>query len=89
MWTKYRIHPTLTVPLTPMVIMTGLTVDEARVVEQLLISTYVMGKLGGDLLNTRREISIRNLKKYIKDFHILVGLVEGYNESEILCAMGR
>ena len=73
----------------PMVIMTGLTVDEARVVEQLLISTYVMGKLGGDLLNTRREISIRNLKKYIKDFHILVGLVEGYNESEILCAMGR
>ena len=73
----------------PKVIFTGLSIADARVVEQLLISALVMGKLGGNLLNARREISIRNLVKFKQDLDIVKDLIEGYTESEILCALER
>ena len=42
------------------VLATGLTTDEARVLEQLLISIYTVGYLE----NARREIAIKNVPKF-------------------------
>ena len=73
----------------PIVVASGLSVSRARVLEQLLISTFVMEKFGGQLLNRRREIAIYNLIHFKNDLDVVSDLIAGYQESEILCALER
>lgn len=64
---------------------TNLTVDEARVVEQLLISTYTLD----NLLNARREISQKKIGSFTNSIHNTVKLFENLAEDEALNLMGR
>ena len=68
----------------PIAIVTGLTIDEAKVVEQMLISAYTLDALE----NRRREIGINKLSAAeITDY--IISLEMGVAESEILCLMER
>ena len=67
---------------------TGLTVREARVVEQILISTYVID----NLRNARREIATSKLDKYhdsINGIQRSIELFKNFAEDELLNLMGR
>ena len=67
------------------VVITGLTVDEARLFEQLLISTYTLNNLD----NARREISAGKLGKFSQNIGNVISIFEGAIESEYLCLMER
>ena len=63
----------------------GLTVREARAVEQLLISAYTLKNLD----NARREIAVGNVRGYAGRIGNILSLFEGAVESEFLNLMGR
>ena len=67
------------------VIVTGLTPGQARLVEQLFISTYRIQLLE----NARREIAVSKLLDFKNDTSILLDLDAAYLESEYLCFLGR
>ena len=67
------------------VVITGLTVDEARVFEQLLISTYTLNNLD----NARREISAGKLGQFSQSIGNAISIFEGAIENEYLCLMER
>ncbi len=64
---------------------TNLTVSEARYVEQLLISTYTLE----NLLNARREISIRKLDSFKNSTDNVLKLFANLAEDELLNLMER
>lgn len=65
------------------VVYTGLTKNEARVVEQALISAYTLPALD----NARREIAPHNVLKFHSDVSQVISLWDGMIESELLCLM--
>ena len=66
----------------PIAVVTGLTIGEARIVEQLLISAYTLEALE----NHRREIGVNKLSSVnITDY--IISLEMGVAESEMLCLM--
>ena len=67
------------------VVFTGLTKNEARVVEQVLISAYGIN----NLYNARREIAVGNIGKYSQHVGNTISLFGSFYESEILNLMGR
>lgn len=64
---------------------TGLTVKQARLTEQILISAYAIDKLD----NARREISIGKVNKYVDCLYDIINIFGGYAESEYLSLLGR
>ena len=64
---------------------TNLTPNEARVMEQVLISSYSLEALK----NRRREIAVKNVSKYTKYLNTVARLFAGFYESEYLCLIGR
>jgi len=65
------------------VVYTGLTKNEARLVEQALISVYTLDTLQ----NARREIASHNIFKFQSDIGRVTSLWSGAIESELLCLM--
>ena len=63
----------------------GLTVTEARAIEQSLISAY----LTDNLLNARREIAKGNVSGYSGKIENIIRIFEGVAEDEFLNLMGR
>ena len=61
-------------------IATGLSVNEARVMEQIIISAYTKDCL----LNARREISVGNIKGFVENIRNVCHLIEGVTEDELL-----
>ena len=62
---------------------TGLTKDEARVMEQLLISAYLLD----NLYNARREIAVRNVGGYAERIRNVISIFGGALEDEFLNLM--
>ena len=67
------------------VVFTGLTKNQARVVEQVLISAYGIN----NLYNARREIAVGNISKYSEHVGSTISLFGSFYESEMLNLMGR
>ena len=67
------------------VVFTGLTKNQARVVEQVLISAYGIN----NLYNARREIAVGNISKYSEYVGSTISLFGSFYESEMLNLMGR
>ena len=67
------------------VVFTELTLDEAKVYEQALISAYTLEYLD----NARREIAVGNLHGYRKSICAVAQLFDGVVEDELLNLMGR
>ena len=65
------------------VVATGLTKNEARVLEQAIISAYTVNMLQ----NKRREIAPHNIFKFQSDVGRIASLWSGLVESELLCLM--
>ena len=63
---------------TMRVVATGLTVDEARLLEQSLISAYTLEAL----TNRRREIAIMKLNNFNDKMDVIISLISGYHEDE-------
>ena len=63
----------------------GLTKNEARIMEQVLISTYTLDSLA----NCRREIAVGNVKGFIGEMNNIISIFDGMLEDEILNLMGR
>ena len=64
---------------------TGLSVQEARIMEQALISAYTLKNLS----NARREIAVSKLGSFSGNMSYFVKLPGSYSESELLCYMER
>ena len=64
---------------------TGLTVQEARAMEQLLISSYMLD----NLLNARREIAVGKVGNYAGRIYTVLRLFGSSIEDEFLNLMGR
>lgn len=64
---------------------TELSIPEAKVVEQFLISTYTLEYLD----NARREIALGNLAEYFKYIAAINQIYNSVNEEEIKNLMGR
>ena len=70
--------------LSPLeVVAAGLTKNQARLLEQTLISAYTLDVLQ----NARREIAPRNIFKLQSDANRVASLLGGLIESELLCLM--
>ena len=70
---------------TMKVVATGFTIQEAKVVEQILISSYTMTYLE----NARREIAVGNLAGYNDYIGAAIQIFEGVAEDELRNLMGR
>ena len=64
---------------------TGLTVQEARAMEQLLISSYMLD----NLLNARREIAVGKVGNYAGRIYTVIRLFGSSIEDGFLNLMGR
>ena len=64
---------------------TGLTIVEARVMEQVLISAYTLESLE----NARREIAVGNVKGFAGKINNIISIFGGAVEDELLNLMGR
>ena len=67
------------------VVATNLTVKDARLVEQLLISCYTLDYLD----NARREIAVNNLPAYYNYMNSIKSLYSGIAEDELLNLLER
>ena len=63
----------------------GLTKDEARAVEQIIISAYVLKNLD----NARREIAVGKVGAWEHRIGNIISIFDGALESELLNLMGR
>lgn len=64
---------------------TGLTRIEAQVMEQIVISTYIIQNLD----NARREIAVGNISGFTGKMNNIINIFGGVTESELLNLMGR
>ena len=67
------------------VLATGLTIPEAKTVEQAVISLYTLQYID----NMRREIAVKNLPGYRQNVHAVVELFSSITEDEVMNLMGR
>jgi len=67
------------------VVATGLSVPEAKIAEQTLISAYTLSYLD----NARREIAVGNLPGYSNNIGAIIQIFESTTEDEIMNLMGR
>ena len=66
------------------VLASGLTLDEAKVLEQVLISAYTLKYLD----NARREIAVKNLPRYRQYLGSVASIWEGVAEEALYELMG-
>lgn len=64
---------------------TALSMREARMMEQILISAYTLQNLD----NARREIATGNVRGFAENMDNIINIFDGALESELLSLMGR
>ena len=67
------------------VIAAGFERTEARIMEQVLISTFTLQYLD----NACRKIAVKNIEKYRENIYNVIEIFSGAIESDILSLMGR
>ena len=67
------------------VIVAGFERTEARIMEQVLISTFTLQYLD----NARRERAVKNIEKYRENIYNVIEIFSWAIESDILSLMGR
>ena len=67
------------------VVATGLSIEEAKVTEQVLISAYTLSYLD----NARREIAVGNLNNYTNYLSAVTQIINGVTEDELRNLMER
>ena len=72
-------------PVPREVVYSGLTRGEARVVEQVLISAYILD----NLYNARREIAVSNIGNYRQSLNSAMRLFGSLSEESLYYLMGN
>ena len=67
------------------VVATGLSVREARIAEQSIISAYTLNYLD----NARREIAVSNLTGYYDNMEAVIQIWGSVTEDELINLLGR
>ena len=80
-----RNRPPVPRPVPREVVYSGLTRGEARVVEQVLISAYILD----NLYNARREIAVSNIGNYRQSLNSAMRLFGSLSEESLYYLMGN